>query len=516
MNIFSGKKQNRQPETEQDNVLFDMPRGEKGRKQIDNYLSKAYFESPAALEKVGFQDKAGHNFLGVINGKTEQIVRDDGRLEYKTLGGVPVGSLDDRHMTLVAGSRSGKGRSVIIPNLLTYAGSMIVIDPKGQNTAVTARYRAEELGHEVHVIDPFKITPEHCAKFRKQFNPLRILTPDNPHVVEDAGLIADAVVASASDRDPHWDETARAFIEGIILHVVTSATIKRKERTLLTVAELLFGKLMPLDELLEEMLDNESLEGRVKAAARAIEEKPKNERGSVISTARRHMKFCDYDAIYDVLSGHDFDLGELKTYKTTLYIVLPAMRLASCKGLLRLFVNMTLGMVERETSKPEYPIQMILDEMPVLGYMKELEAAIGQVAGLGLRLHCILQDLGQLKAIYKERYESFLGNSGILTFFGNVDQFSANWISVYLGKTTVLMTDQNALSLDDKNTGRDGKSQRMQVTDLLSAAEVRQFFARDDHMNRQLVFIPGRRPWVLQRVNYDQHDLFKGRFDEWR
>ena len=177
---------------------------------------------------------------------------------------------------------------------------------------------------------------------------------------------------------------------------------------------------------------------------------------------------------------------------------------------------MTLSMVERETKKPKYPIQMILDEMPVLGYMKELEAAIGQVAGLGLRLHCILQDLGQLKAIYKDRYESFLGNSGILAFFGNVDQFTANWISTYLGKTSVLMTDQNSLSLDDKNTGKDGKSHRLQVTELLSAAEVRQYFARDDHMNRQLVCIPGRRPWVLQRVNYDQHELFKGRFDAWR
>jgi len=63
---------------------------------------------------------------------------------------------------------------------------------------------------------------------------------------------------------------------------------------------------------------------------------------------------------------------------------------------------------------------MILDEMATLGYMRELENAIGQVAGLGLRITSVLQDLGQLKAIYKDRYETFLGNSGVLQFFGNV------------------------------------------------------------------------------------------------
>jgi type IV secretion system protein VirD4 len=228
------------------------------------------------------------------------------------------------------------------------------------------------------------------------------------------------------------------------------------------------------------------------------------------------MKFCDYDGIQSVFDGHDFDLNELKTGKMTLYLVLPATRLSTCKGLICIFLNLTLAMVEVETTKPEYPILAILDELPVLGYMKQLEDAIGQVAGLGLRLHCILQDLGQLKAIYGDRFESFLANSGVLNFFGNTDAFTSQWISDYLGKTAIRVAEQNALSIADKKQGRPSQNFRNQVTELLSPSEVRRYIARSDYLNRQLVIFPGQRPWVLQKANYDQHELFKGRFDEWR
>lgn len=173
-------------------------------------------------------------------------------------------------------------------------------------------------------------------------------------------------------------------------------------------------------------------------------------------------------------------------------------------------------MVEVETTKPPYPILAILDEMPVLGYMKQLEDAAGQVAGLGLRLHFILQDLGQLKAIYNDRFESFLGNSGVLNFFGTVDEYTSGWISDYLGNTTVIVTERNPTTFDERKRGRTGQQYRSETLNLLSASEVRQFVARDDRYNRQLVLIPGKRPWLIQRVGYDNHELFKGRFDGWR
>lgn len=496
-----------------DDILADLPRGHEGRNHRETRQAQGYFETPEVLGKIGFEDHSGDNFLGIIGGTTERIVRADGRIEYKSTGGIPVGSRDDRHETLVAGSRSGKGRSVLIPRLLTSAGSFIVNDCKGELAAITARYRAESLGQKVCILDPFRITPPQCEVYRKQFNPMSLVRMENPTVIEDAALISDALVVPQGSKDSHWDETAKAFIEAIIL-LVACGNFRPEERTLLTVAELIAGKRGSIKWLLDEMEQTEGPDNRIGAAAITLREMGENERGSVLSNARKNLKFLDLDSMQSVLGYHDFDLEDLKNGAMTIYLVLPATRMSACKQWLRLFVNLTLAAMEKNRTKPKYPVQMLLDEMPVLGYMKELESAIGQMAGLDLKITSVIQDFGQLKAIYKDRFETFLGNSGVLQFFGNVDYFSSEWIGKYLGKTTLRIYEQGAKSLDSSNNGNSGTNFKQQVHDLMTPEEVRRYFARDDYFNRQLVCIPGKRPYILQRANYDQHELFRGRFDE--
>jgi len=169
--MFGRSKQNDDIPPEKpssDRIFNDLPRGVERRPHHENHRPHQYFETAEELAKIGFRDHSGDNFLGIIGGTTEQIEYENGFKEWKTTGGIPVGSIDDRHRTLVAGSRSGKGRSVIVPELLTYAGSMIVIDPKGENAGITANYRADELGQKVFIIDPFQVTPKHCLDYRKR------------------------------------------------------------------------------------------------------------------------------------------------------------------------------------------------------------------------------------------------------------------------------------------------------------------------------------------------------------
>ena len=345
-------------EQEPASLLADFPRGEEGRRHLDNSMPHGYFASNDEIAGNEFVDQAGHNFLRLIDAKVEKISHQNGRIDNQITGGKPIGVMDDRHLTTVAGSRAGKGRCIIIPQLLTTNSSVIINDVKGENAGVTSRYRSEVLGQKVCIIDPFQITPDHCRKFRKRFNPITLLRPENLNSVADAGLIADGIVASSSDRDPHWDESAKNTIECLLLHVATGS-YPEKLKNLNTVYGLLSGKFMGIEDLLAEMSDNPSLNGRIVAGARTLAKMSSRERGSVLSTARRHMKFCDYDAIQTIFDGHDFDLNELKTSKLTLYLVFPATRLHSCKGLLRIFLNLTLGMVEVETTKPEYPILIV-------------------------------------------------------------------------------------------------------------------------------------------------------------
>ncbi|MGE3335580.1 MAG: type IV secretory system conjugative DNA transfer family protein, partial [Rhodospirillaceae bacterium] len=136
------------------------------------------------------------------------------------IGDTAIGVADDRHIVTIAGSRSGKGVSAIVPNLIMYQGSVLAIDPKAELASITARRRAEGLNQRVFVLDPFNRSAPWVEPYKASYNPLSILKPDSPTLVEDAGLISDALVIPGG-RDPHWNDSARNFLEGLILHVAT-------------------------------------------------------------------------------------------------------------------------------------------------------------------------------------------------------------------------------------------------------------------------------------------------------
>ncbi|HRD75332.1 MAG TPA: type IV secretory system conjugative DNA transfer family protein [Hyphomicrobiaceae bacterium] len=460
-------------------------------------------------------------FLGLVGADFED--RDFGeRRERVAVDGMPIGIGDDRHMVTVAGSRSGKGRSVIVPTLLTYRGAMLVIDPKGELATMTARARVEKLGHRVVVLDPFKVTSGFAANLRARFNPMTILVTESPTLIEDAGLIADAIVIPAENqRDPHWEESARNLIEGLILHVATCPLYEGRRhlgavRDLLAFRETAIAgkKGKAADRLRAEMEANDAASGMIIDASVDFFEKPDDERGSVLSTARRHARFLSYPAIHDCLAGHDIDLVDLKREAVTLYLCLPAMRLGTCARWLRLFVNLALAAFEAESAKPELPVVLCLDEFATLGKMRAIEDAAGQIAGFGVKLWPILQDLGQLKSLYAERWQTFLGNAGVIQCFANSDQFTLEYVSRRLGTTSLIVRNKGEVSDQDQTrTDRRGLSWQTTTQPLLTAEEIARLFGRDDAYLRQLVIWSGYDPIILSRAKYDTHALFAGDFD---
>jgi type IV secretion system protein VirD4 len=508
-------------------VLDGIPRGVAMRRGKalsleDQSMPRAAFVAPAAVAaSTTLSHDASKLFLGVIGGSIE--IRPGPRgPERHVLGGTAIGIGDDRHMITVAGSRSGKGRSVIVPTLLTYRGAVLQIDPKGELATMTARARAQHLAQRVLVIDPFKVAKGYAAKLRARYNPMTILGPGSPTLIEDAGLIADAIVIPADgQKDPHWDESARNLIEGIILHVATCPLYERR-RHLGTVRDLLAfraeaiagSKGKAADRLRAEMEANDAADGLVMDAAVDFFEKPDDERGSVLSTARRHVRFLAYPAIRDNLEGHDIDLAALKREAITVYLCLPAMRLGTCSRWLRLFVNLALAAFEAEPAKPELPVLMCLDEFAVLGKMRAIEDAAGQIAGFGVKLWPILQDLGQLKSLYAERWQTFLGNAGVMQVFANSDAFTLDYISKRLGTTSLIVRNKSETSDQDQTrTDRRGHSWQAQTQPLMTPEEIARFFGRDDDQLRQLVIWSGYDPIILARAKYDSHELFAGAFD---
>jgi type IV secretion system protein VirD4 len=474
-------------------VQSDFPRG-----TVDTSIGigpSAAFESSANIGQTAslqFQvpNNEGRIFLGVIDAGIEMNRLPDGRMERYAVSGRAVGLPDDRHIITIAGSRAGKGRSVIIPNLITYPGSVL----------------ADMLGQKVFVLDPFGVAGDVSERHGGSFNPLSILSDDSSTLIEDVGLIADAIVIPATNtKDPHWDESAKQFLEGVILHVATSPGYDGR-RDLITVYQCVMDA---GEDLQNEMLENSAADFSVVRLANQFFDKAESERSSVLSTLRRHVRFLGYGQIQKVLRDNSLDLRQLKTEKVTVYLSLPAMRMGTCSGWLRLFVNLTLAALEVERAKPVHPVLMCLDEFAVLGTMKTLEDAAGQIAGLGCKLWPILQDLGQLEALYDKRWETFMGNAGVLQFFGNSDMRTLQWVSQRLGETTILTTSQNELTYEQRvREGASGQSFGQSVHSLMTPEEISRFFGRDDKFLRQLIIRPTWSPMVLQRAYYDKHEMF--------
>lgn len=434
-----------------------------------------------------------------------------------------VGIEDNRHILTVAGSRAGKSVTVI-NNLLFYRGSVLATDPKAELASKTAGRRAA-LGQKVYVLDPFGYATVD-ETLRAAYNPLSVLSLSSPTVIEDAGLIADGLVATTGqEKDPHWDESARNFIEGLILHVASASRYEGR-RTLLTVRGLINAALTqapgsageedeePDFAVEQDMLDNAErlsknkdtadLAAAIEAAARDFYEKGRNEQAGVLSTVRRHTRFLDYTAMRKVLGGDDFRLADLKRDPAgvTVYLCLPATRMGACSRWLRIFINQLLDAMERERAKPAAPVLVCLDEFPVLGFMRQLQDAAGQIASFDVRLWVILQDWGQGKALYGERWESFAANAGILQFFGNNDVTTTEYISRRLGKTRVAVTREGEVAPEQERHGIRGRTEVTELHDLLTPDEVSRLFARSDPFKRQLVIWAGFDPMILQRVEY--------------
>jgi len=530
-----------------------------------------------------------------------------------------IGYEDDRHMITIAGSRAGKGRSSITPVLLEYPESVFVLDPKGENASVTALRRGKGsdfvygMQQKVAVLDPFGVS-DIPDEYRACFNPLEWFPKDGDRAIYEASTLAESFITSDNKgQDNHWDESARAVIQALILHVISYPYIKNETRDLPLFRRLLMEgdtsskanrirtinkkiielespddpeeidseaqeeqlealneelekaqKKHPFDYLLSNMRKNESYEGFIRQWGSSFSMIPPNERGSILSTARRHTAFLDGKSMASTLQGQSsFDLAELRNAQNgfSLYLCLPARYLSTHGRWLRALLSQTLNTFERMGTAPhgERRVLFVLDECASLGYMPLLEKAAGLIAGYGVKLWFVFQDLSQLQRNYRESWETFIGNAGMLQAFGVTDKTTTEYLSARLGrielKRTVVTTSQGISTSESQSSGTGsniggtegfapgtknedgrfvetgisrGESENKGTTEgisssestskalnftqanLMNADEIAAFFARET--GYQLIMIQGQRPMALTRENYDEEKYFLGKF----
>ncbi len=221
----------------------------------------------------------------------------------------------NRHLVTIAPTQSGKGVSAIIPNLLTQRRSMVVIDPKGENAMISHKQRSA-IGKSC-VLDPWGITGLPSARF----NPLDLLQADSPSLIEDAMLVAEALITNKSEKDPFWDDQAKGAVFGIALHVAT-APEEAGRRHLGRVRDILCCTPEEFFDLGEAMARS-TIPAVVNTASR-LASLSEEVRAGVFSTAQANTLFLESPLLREHLGQSDFRFADLKgDDPLTVFLVLP-------------------------------------------------------------------------------------------------------------------------------------------------------------------------------------------------
>ncbi|WP_223306351.1 type IV secretory system conjugative DNA transfer family protein [Mameliella alba] len=452
----------------------------------------ARFANRKELKKL--QRSRGHEDAGLLIGRnphTGRLLHYDG----------------SAHLITLAPTRAGKGVGTVIPNLLAAERSVLVIDPKGENARIAGEAR-RRFG-TVHVLDPFEVSGHPSAAY----NPLDRLTPDSLDLGEDAASLTEALVMDPPGQvqEAHWNEEAKAILGGLIMFCVCHEEDGR--RSLATVREYLTLPPDRLKALLELMQDSDEAGGLIARAANRFLGKADREAASVLSNAQRHTHFLDSPRIAKCLARSDFAFSDLRHRITSVFLVLPPNRMDAYSRWLRLLVSQALQDIARDaetaTGAPEgrserlkAPALFLLDEFAALGRLEAVERAMGLMAGYGLQLWPILQDMSQLKDLYGERAGTFIANAGVQQVFGVNDFETAKWLSQMIGQETAgFQTDSfkpgDGPSFSNNLTGRD----------LLTPDEVMQL-----PPDRQLLRVQGQATAIAQKLRYYADPEFAGLF----
>ncbi len=427
--------------------------------------------------------------------------------------GVFLGRKDDdylrhegpEHVMAFAPTRSGKGVGLVVPTLLTWPGSAVIHDIKGENWTLTAGWRSRF---------------SHCLLFNPTdarsaaYNPLLEVRRGN-HEVRDVQNIADILVdpEGALERRNHWEKTSHALLVGAILHVLYAS----EDKTLRGVANFLSDPACPFEVTLHRMMSTPHLGNSphpvVASAAREVLNKSDNERSGVLSTAMSFLGLYRDPTVAEVTSRCDWRIADLidAEHPVSLYLVVPPSDISRTKPLMRLILNqigrrLTESLDGSDGIARRHKLLLMLDEFPALGRLDFFESALAFMAGYGLRAFLIAQSLNQIDKAYGQNH-SILDNCHVRIAFATNDERTAKRISEALGTATELRAQRNyAGHRLAPWLGHLMVSRQETARPLLTPGEVMQLPPDDE-----VVMVSGHPPIQAKKIRYYLDANFKTR-----
>ncbi|MDQ2733580.1 MAG: type IV secretory system conjugative DNA transfer family protein [Pseudomonadota bacterium] len=447
-------------------------------------------------KRIEIQQAGLYGDRGIILGKYED--------KFLLLGG-------QQSVLLSAPTRSGKGVSAAIPNLLSWPDSVCVLDIKGENFERTAGFRAK-YAQKVYAWAPF--AEDSCTH---RYNPLSYIRAGTRHVVGDILSIAQIIYPTSvrgSGTESFFNDQARNLFLGLALYLVETPELPR------TIGELLrqsSGKgkppktylqdLIKAREDIKQQLSNECVDALMRFLATSD-----NTLSSIQATLNAPLTAFVDPLVDAATSADDFSLLDLRRQRMSVYVIVPPNRLADAAVLLNLFYSQLLNLNTKELPSQDktlkYQCLLVNDEFVAMGRVAIFAKALGYLSGYNLRLLTIVQAQSQLDSAYGDKdSRSMVTNHAVQLLFAPREQRDANEYSEMLGT----FTEKSDSKGKSRNFGaRGGSSHSTNTSDQRRALLMPQEF-KELGTEKEVILVENVKPILADKIRYYSDPMFMSR-----
>lgn len=344
-------------------------------------------------------------------------------------------TLDDSlHVLMAAPTRSGKGVSVVVPNLLSWKDSAIVLDLKRENWDITAGFRAAH-GQQCYLLN---LAPRDYKTHR--WNPLYYISDNPAFRINDIQKIGQMLFPKVEGEAPIWQASARSLWLGLVLYLMetTELPVTLGE----TLRQLAMGD-KRLTKIIEQRQSSKRpLSDECYLALKEYLDTPEKTRGSIRKGFTASLELFYNPVIDAATSDNDFDLRDLRKKRMSIYVAISPDDLERLAPLINLFFQQTLDLNTRELPEQnpalKYKCLLLADEFTAMGRVGILAKGISYIAGYGLRMLPIIQSPSQLREVYgADTAETFIENHALRIIFAPKNIRVAKELSDTLGTYTV-------------------------------------------------------------------------------
>jgi type IV secretion system protein VirD4 len=432
-------------------------------------------------------------------------------------GGIIIGRMAGRfvmlsgqvHVLLAAPTRQGKGVGIVIPNLLNYSDSVVVLDIKLSNFQITSLFRQKH-GQKVFLFNPFD---EEGRTHR--WNPMDAIRRDRDLMIVDVQELGMKLYPERTDENALWNDLARDLFIGLTLYLLETAG------SICTFGEVLRRASGNVKEDVQRILKTrargeDALSDACFRALSRFASAQERAMSSIIITFNSPLLIFENPFVDAATSATDFDVARVRKERMTIYFGIPANKVESASMITNLFfahlLNKNMDYLPRQRPDLKYSCLVLLDEFTMMGRVEVIAKNIGAMAEYNLRVMPIVQGMSQLIARYGENdARTIESNCTVQILYPPRNQRDANEYSEMLGTYTAKalskgISSPRAVLAAGTNSGSSSENVSDQRRPLMLPQELREM-----PWTQQIIIKPGIRPILCEKALYFSDRRFLGR-----